>query len=272
MLLAVRSHWPEYFMEAAELGAFMIAACVAAVVLLDTESPVAQALPYPILQRFLMGFAMGGTAAAIIYSPWGKRSGAHFNPAVTLTYLRLGKIDPWDAAFYIIFQFAGGVAGVVLAAMVLGKALAAQGVDYIVTIPGPHGTAVAFLGEFTISLFLMTAVLFSSNSRRLASYTGWIVGALLVIYVTVEAPLSGMSMNPARTLGSALPADVWKSWWVYFTAPTLAMLTAAELYVRGRGIHHVRCAKLNHTSDDRCIFRCGYRLGGTSVSETRRGL
>jgi aquaporin Z len=94
MFLALRCHWPEYLMEAAELCAFMIAACVAADVLCNAQSPVAMAVPNSVLQRLLMGFAMGGTAVAIIYSPWGKQSGANFNPTVTLTFLRLGKIAP----------------------------------------------------------------------------------------------------------------------------------------------------------------------------------
>jgi aquaporin Z len=265
MLLALRRHWPEYLMEAAELGAFMIAACVAAVVLFDEASPIAQVLPSPILRRLLMGCAMGGTAVAIVYSPWGKQSGAHFNPAVTLTFLLLGKIAPWDAAFYVLFQFAGGLAGVLLSAAILGKSLAAPGVDYIVTEPGPEGTFVAFVGEFTISLLLMTAVLFTSNRPSLAAYTGWIVGMLLVIYVPVEAPLSGMSMNPARTFGSALPAGVWNAWWVYFTAPPLAMLAAAELYIRFHGMHGVLCAKLHHANAKRCIFLCGYERDRTEA-------
>jgi len=266
MLLALNRHWPEYLMEAAELGAFMIAACVAAVVLFDEVSPVALLLPSPILRRLFMGCAMGGTAVAIVYSPWGKQSGAHFNPAVTLTFLLLGKIAPWDAAFYVLSQFAGGLAGVLLSAAILGNSLAAPGVDYIVTEPGPEGTLVAFVGEFTISLLLMTAVLFISNRPPLAAYTGWVVGMLLVIYVSVEAPLSGMSMNPARTFGSALPAGVWNAWWVYFTAPPLAMLAAAALYVRVHGMHGVLCAKLHHANAKRCIFLCGYEGDRTKAS------
>src|SRR5471030_1997998 len=99
MWFALKAHWPEYLMEAAELGVFMLAACAAAVVLFDAESPVARALPNSVLKRLLMGAAMGGTAVAIVYSPWGKRSGAHFNPAVTLTFFHLGKIQTWEAIF-----------------------------------------------------------------------------------------------------------------------------------------------------------------------------
>ena len=66
------------------------------------------------LQRVFTGICMGLTAIALIHSPWGKRSGAHMNPAVTLTFLRLGHIAPWDAAFYIAAQFIGGTLGVLL--------------------------------------------------------------------------------------------------------------------------------------------------------------
>ncbi|HYV37770.1 MAG TPA: aquaporin [Gemmataceae bacterium] len=261
MNVDLRRHWPEYLMEAAELAIFMFVACGAAVLIFDPESRVAQLIPNPVVQRLLMGLAMGGTAIAIIYSPWGKRSGAHFNPTVTLTYYRLGKIDAWDAVLYVVFQFAGGIAGVGAAGAVFGNSLASPEVDYIVTVPGSGGTVVAFAGEFTISFLLFAAVLYTTNSR-LAGFTGWIVGALVALYVLVEAPLSGMSMNPARTTGSACFADVWTDWWIYFTAPPLAMLAAAELYLRIHGSHRVRCCKLHHDAHDRCTF-CGYQATQT---------
>src|SRR6266542_3514850 len=115
---ALRTHWPEYLMEALELGLFMIAACAFGVLLFHPASPVTQFIPNEVARRALMGVAMGSTAIGIIFSPLGKRSGAHFNPAVTLTYLRLGKVEAWDAAFYILFQFVGGIAGVLIASLV----------------------------------------------------------------------------------------------------------------------------------------------------------
>jgi len=108
-------------MEAAELGIFMLSACVFVVLLEHPASPAPAALPVPFVRRALVGIAMGLTAIGIVYSPLGKRSGAHFNPSVTLTFLRLGKIAPWDALFYVAAQFAGGVAGVALAAVVLPR-------------------------------------------------------------------------------------------------------------------------------------------------------
>ena len=92
MHMALKKHWPEYLMEATELGLFMFSACAFTILLFHPSSPIAQAIHDGVLRRLLMGTAMGSTAIAIIFSPLGQRSGAHFNPAVTWTFFRLGKI------------------------------------------------------------------------------------------------------------------------------------------------------------------------------------
>jgi aquaporin Z len=255
---ALRHHWPEYLMEAGGLATFIVSACLFATLLEHPASPARQALPAPLLRRFLMGLAMGLTAIGIIYSPWGKQSGAHINPAVTLTFLRLGKVQPWDALFYVIAQFTGGVAGIVLSAAILWPWIADPSVNYVATVPGAGGTGLAFLAELLISFGLMSTVLFATNTDRLARFTGLLAGILVATYITVEAPLSGMSMNPARTFGSAVEAQTWAFLWIYFSAPPLGMLLAAETYRRVKGAHAVLCAKLHHHNDKRCIFRCGY--------------
>ncbi len=270
---ALRGHWPEYLMEAAHLGLFMVSACVFVTLLYHPGSPLAGSplagsplgpasapggsLGGDLPRRFLMGVAMASTAVAIIYSPWGRRSGAHFNPAVTLTFWRLGKVAGWDAALYILAQFVGGVAGVDLARVVLGSRVAHPAVHYAVTVPGPDGPLVALGAEIAISFVLMLVVLTVSNSR-MAPLTGVCAGLLVATYITLEAPLSGMSMNPARTLASAVPARTWTAVWVYFTGPLVGMLAAADAYLllaRGR---EAVCAKLHHDPGTRCIFRCGH--------------
>ena len=260
---ALRGHWPEYLMEAAHLGLFMISACVFTTLLYHPASPVGpgsslgRGLGDETLRRLLMGIAMASTAVAIVYSPWGRRSGAHFNPAVTLTFWRLGKVAGWDAAFYIAAQFLGGLAGVVVARAWLGAPVAHPAVHYAVTIPGSAGPLVALGAEIAISFVLMLVVLTISNSRA-AVLTGLCSGLLVATYITLEAPLSGMSMNPARTLASAIPARTWTDLWVYFTGPLIGMLVAADVYLllaRGR---EAVCAKLYHHPGTSCIFRCGY--------------
>jgi len=255
---ASQQHWPEYLMEAGELGCFMLSACVFTVLLEHPASPVRIDLPDDTLRRVLTGIAMGLTAIAIFHSPWGKRSGAHLNPSVTLTFFSLGKIEARDAFFYILAQFAGGIAGVGAASLVLGAALGHPAVNYAATMPGPTGPWIAFGAEFAISFLMITTVLTFSNSKRLTRWTPVIAGTLVATYISIEAPLSGMSMNPARTLGSSVWAANFQALWVYFTAPVLGMLLAGRVYVSRWGAHRVFCAKLHHHNEQRCIFRCNY--------------
>lgn len=257
---SLRRHWPEYLIEACALGFFMIAAGAFGAILEHPASPVRGAIEDPLARRALMGLAMGMTAISIIYSPWGMRSGAHINPAVTLTFLRLGKVAPADAAFYILFQFAGAAAGLTLIAAATRGALADPAVNHVATLPGPWGLRAAFIAEAGISFLLMLAILAATNTRRLASAGGLIAGCLVALYITFESPISGMSMNPARTFGSAVWAGSWDSFWLYLLAPPLAMLAAAELFVRLRGAGAVWCAKLHHINDKRCIFRCSFPM------------
>jgi len=257
-------------MEAAELGVFMISACVVVALLEHPGSAARQLISGPALRRVLTGMAMGLTAIAIVYSPWGQQSGAHFNPSVTLTFWRLGKVATWDAVFYVVAQFAGAIIGVLTAAAVLGGLIAHPAVNYVATLPGSGGPHTAFVAEFLIAFGLMTVVLTVSNTPRLARYTGLCCGALVATYISVEAPLSGMSMNPARTFGPALVARMWDGLWVYFTAPPLGMLMAAQAYLRRRGPAGVECAKLDHQNAKRCIFcRKQERRKSNADSQTR---
>ncbi|MGH9902633.1 MAG: MIP/aquaporin family protein, partial [Pyrinomonadaceae bacterium] len=258
MIDALKNHWPEYLMEAAGLAVFMVSACAFAALIFHPSSPAAALRLGPQLSRVAMGTAMGLTSVLIITSPWGKRSGAHINPAVTLTFFRLGKIKFWDALLYVLAQFAGGIVGVLVATAALGHLVSDPPVNYVATVPGQYGAWVAFLAEVVISFVLMLVVLTVSNTRGLARWTPLFAGVLVATYISVEDPLSGMSMNPARTFGSAFSARLWTALWVYFTAPPLGMLFAAEAYTRIKGARAVACAKLHHHNAKRCIFNCGY--------------
>jgi aquaporin Z len=256
---ALARHWPEYLIEAAALGLFMLAACIVTALVQHPGSPVHMAVADPLARRAIIGIAMGATAVALIYSPWGMRSGAHLNPAVTLTYLRLGKIARPDAFWYVAAQFAGATLGVALAVALVGRMVIGDpAVNYVVTRPGIHGAAVAFVAEAAISGLLMLVVLEVSNRPAINRFTGLIAGALVLCYVAFEAPVSGMSMNPARSFGSAASALRWQELWIYFAAPLAGMLAAAEIYVRLHGRAAVLCCKLHHENATRCIFRCGY--------------
>jgi aquaporin Z len=255
-MAALRGHWPEYLIEAWALGMFMISAGVFAVLLESSTSPLPGAIADTDLRRVLGGLAMGLTAVALIYSPWGKRSGAHMNPAITLAFLRLGHITRIDAAFYILAQCIGGVLGVLFVLSVFGTAFSHPPVSYVATTP-VRGAGVAFVAESLISFLMMTMVLRASNSARYMRYTGLFAGLLVATFISVEGPFSGMSMNPARSFASAFPAGEWTSFWIYLAAPVAAMQAATALHLRLRGAQSVKCAKLLHTDDQRCIH-CGY--------------
>jgi len=202
----------------------------------------------------LMGLAMGATAVAIIYSPWGGRSGAHINPATTLSFFLLGRIRGPDVLGYVRAQFLGAVAGVALASAVLGRLLSHPSVNYVVTQPGQWGQGAALLGELLISGLLMGAVVMLTGSR-VTRFTGLAVGLLVALYITFEAPLSGMSMNPARSFGSAWCSGSWRAFWLYVVGPLMGMALGAWVAQRFQG--RDACPKLNHPLSQRCIF-CGH--------------
>ena len=277
MMRALREHWPEYLSEAAELGLFMISAALFTILFHHPGSPVLSFIHSEFIRRMITGVAMGSTAIALVFSPLGKRSGAHFNPAVTLTFWRLGKVKNWDAVFYIVAQFIGAIAGVFVVTLFALEALSHPTVNYAATLPGMQGVIVAFVAEFVIAFVLMFVVLWVGNTPHLAPYTGLCAGALVATYITFESPLSGMSMNPARTFGSAFVGHLWMGLWIYFTAPVLAMQLAAVVYIRGK--RTVYCAKYHHYNRHRCIFNCRFSellereavAGGVDAGSTDHG-
>jgi len=130
---SLRLHWPEYLMEAGELALYMFFACAFATLLQHPASPVRHFIVSAVSRRALMGLAMGATVIAIVASPWGKQSGGHFNPAVTFTFYRLGKVEFWDALFYGGGQFLGAISGVAISTYVLRGAPGNVEVRYAVT-------------------------------------------------------------------------------------------------------------------------------------------
>lgn len=134
-----------------------------------------------------------------------------YQSAMTFTFYRLGKIHLWDALLYGFAQFSGATSGVALATFLLRGAPGDGTVRYAVTAPGEYGAAVAFAAELAISFILMFTVLLVTSHERLARYTPYFVGSLYAVNITFETPLSGMSMNPARTFGPAVYGGYWQT-------------------------------------------------------------
>jgi aquaporin Z len=245
-----------YAMDGALLGVFMVSACASVALIEHPVSPVRQALDSELLRRALVGIAMGITALLLIASPWGRRSGALMNPAMTLAFFRLGKLGLRDALGYAGAQFAGGALGVALSALVLGSIVRHPSVNFVVTEPGRLGAGAAWIGEFGIAFVMLVVVTTVNRFPRLAPRTGWFAAALVASFITFEAPLSGMSLNPARTFASAVVASSWRGFWIYVTAPCAGVLVAVELL---RALDRRRrdpCGKLNHSTRSDCFLKC----------------
>jgi aquaporin Z len=211
-------------------------------------SPARQALPDSELLRWgLLGVSLGLVLVIIVYNPWGKQSGAHINPAVTLGFWQLGKIRLADAIWYVVAQLAGAIGAALLLKLLLGELYAHPAVEYTVTKPlSPNlaGQLIAFAAELVITFFLMLLALVALHSARLKEWTGWLLGGLLAVYVLIETPLSGMSLNPARTLGTAVAANSYVGLWLYWLAPCLATWLAAVAFQRFHHGQALNCAIL----------------------------
>ena len=242
----LQKNWKTYLIEAWALGMFMVSASLFVILVEHPALPIKDRIESAILRRLIIGFAMGVTAVLLIYSKWGKRSGAHMNPAVTLTYYMLHRISLPDMFWYIVFQFVGGFFGVAIFKWFFFNYISNPVVNFVVTIPGVQGNWSAFGTEFILSIIIIVTVLFSSNSKKIAPFTGYLVGIFLTLAITFTAPLSGMSINPARTVASALAANVWNGWWIYFISPVSAMLLGGYFYrFWYRKKHNGNCTTMN---------------------------
>jgi aquaporin Z len=229
----------------------------AVAVMWGAGSPVPPIDP-PILRRFITGLLFAGGATAVVYSPLGQRSGAHINPAVTLAFWTLGKVPGRDVVPYIVAQTAGAFAGAGIAAAAFPDLM--RSVQFAATVPGDGFTWLGALGaEIACTFALVFLIFVCVNTPSIAARTGVIAGSLVVAMVTIEAPVSGMSVNPARSLAPAVLFPVWRDQWLYIVGPCAGALLAAIVYRRRFGEATV-CAKLYHTEKYPCPFDCGYRL------------
>ncbi len=220
--------WRRYGAEAAGTAALVLVGLSIVILDFGAGSPVARALPSALWRRVLTGFLFGTTGAAIAVSWVGRVSGAHINPVVTLAFRLRRKLSTRDAAGYVAAQFAGAVAGAV-PLLLWGRM--GRSVGFGATVPGPGDAPWAVLaGEAVTTFALILGLFVFIGHRTLRRYTPLLFPFLYAVMVGVEAPLSGTSTNPARTLGPAVVAGVWSGWWIYLVGPVIGTLAAVALY------------------------------------------
>ena len=267
---SLRRHFAEYLCE--YLGtAIMMTIGVGAVALFwGRASPMPDMIPSPRLRLFCTGLLFAGGGTLVVYSRLGQRSGAHLNPAVTLAFWRLGKIEGRDAIAYTVAQFLGAVTGVLL--VVVAASETVRSIQMGATMPGEGVSPFGAFGAETVMTFaLVLLILVCVNAPRLAPRTGLFAGALVVFLVATAAPISGTSLNPARSAAPALVAAAFEHQWIYLVAPPLGALLAVIVFRRVWQEQRPLCGKLYHTERYPCIFQdCGYQLiraGETLIRE-----
>jgi fumarate reductase subunit D len=166
--------------------------------------------------------------------------------------------------------YGGALAGTVAAGLAWRELTPA--VQYAATTPGDGYPAWgALVAETAITFLLVFTIFVCVNLPRVAPRTGLIAGALVAVLVMIEAPVSGTSLNPARTLGPAIVVPLYRDVWLYVVGPCLGALLAVAAYSRQWGRTTV-CAKLYHTEKYPCPFdQCGYRLAAAGETVMREG-
>jgi len=212
-------------------------------------SPVLRWLPSDGVRRALAGFLFGTTGALIALSPFGKVSGAHINPAVTLAFWLMGRLKTPHAVGYGVAQLAGAVLGALplLAWGAMGKSI-----SYGATVPSvAYGDGWALLGEAAATFALVFGLFSILRHRPLRIFAPALFPPLYAVMVWLEAPVSGTSTNPARSFGPAVIAAEWQGWWIYWLGPLLGTLCAVAVY-RWIGWHrsHIEVAKVHHFGHD----------------------
>lgn len=251
-----RLHWPEYSAEL--LGtAFLVFIALSAVTFnLGPGSPLATMLPSSSARRLVTGLILAAGGPLVAVSPLGKLSGAHLNPALSLAFWLQGKMHPHDLAGYLTSQLLGAVLGAGVAVL-LWRGWAAR-VRNGITTPGMgYSIWSVLLIEMGLTCLLVLAIFLFLSSHRLLHWTPLMTWLLIMFIYWLAAPISGSSLNPARSFGPALVSWFWRDQWIYYLASPIGALLAVGLFrlLSRVGIHDVLTAKLFHVPRYRCIFR-----------------
>jgi aquaporin Z len=247
---ATKIHWTLFASEF--IGTALLVLIGLSFVILDfgKDSFMLSLIPDAGIRRLITGFLFGSTGALIALSWIGKESGAHINPVVTLAFWSQGKITVLHATGYIFAQLLGGIFGA-LPLLFWGKI--GSSIYYGATFPGDGYPAwTALLGEF-LTTFIMVLLLFIFiGNKKLRNFTPLIFPILYAIMVFAEAPISGTSTNPARTLGPSVISGNWSAWWIYWIGPVIGALAAAAIYnFSWFKKFEIEVAKLYHFEYDR---------------------
>jgi aquaporin Z len=226
--MSLKAKWTIFISEFIGTGLLLLVGLSIVILAFGEGSPAIRLIPDEGLRRLITGFLFGTTGALIAVSPVGKHSGAHINPVVTLAFWLMGKLRGDHTITYILAQLAGAIAGT---APLLLWGWMGRSMEYGATLPGfAYGNGGALLGEVATTFALIIGLFLFLRHRSLRSFTPLLFPFLYAIMVYLEAPISGTSTNPARSLGPAVISGDWSAWWVYWVGPLLGTLAAVAFY------------------------------------------
>jgi aquaporin Z len=185
-----------------------------------------------------ISFAFGLTVLAMVYAI-GSISGCHINPAITIAMLVAGKIKGKDAIFYIIAQCIGAIIGAgILLAIAIGKAdysLAAVGLGqngYGPQSPGGYSLVACLIAEIVLTALFLFVIFGSTREEAPRGFAGLSIGLSLVLIHLVGIPITGTSVNPARSLGPAVfvGGTALFQLWLFIVAPIVGGILAALVW------------------------------------------
>ncbi len=234
------------------IGTALLVAIGLSVVIFDfgRGSPVLEWLPSAAWRRLVTGLLFGTTGAAIALSALGKESGAHINPVVTLAFWLTGRLKTRHALGYVVSQLAGAIIG---ALPLFAWGGIGRSVAYGATVPGDaYGPWWGLAGETATTFALVFGLFLFLRHRSLRAFTPALFPPLYAIMVWLEAPVSGTSTNPARSLGPAMISGEWRDWWIYWLGPLAGTLLAVAAHRYTRARHEtIEVAKIHHFDHDR---------------------
>ena len=217
--------------------------------------PMEHLVPNASVRLLINGLIFAGSGSLFAISPLGKLSGAHLNPCLSLAFWVQGKMHKQDFVGYIIAQFLGAIVGTWLAVIVWGRYAAS--VNNGVTLPGAgYALWYVFLAEVVMTCLLVLSIFIFLSSHRLMLWTPIMTWLLVATMVWQGAPISGTSLNTARSIGPALITPIWQQQWLYCIAPPLGALLAVGVFqLITMGKRELLTGKLCHNPNYRCIFR-----------------
>ncbi len=248
-------HWSEYGAEFLGTAFNLFVGFSAIVFDFGKGLPMESFIPNGSMRLLITGLIFAGSGSLFTISPLGKLSGAHLNPCVSLAFWAQGKMHKHDIIGYIVAQFIGGITAATAVVVVWGSYAAS--VSNAMTLPGNgYPLWYVFLAEVTMTFLLVLSIFIFLSSHRLMRWTPLMTWFLIATMVWLEAPISGTSLSPARSIGPALVSWYWKDQWLYCIAPIIgAMLAVVAFRLIAMGERELLTAKLFHVPNFRCIFK-----------------